>query len=816
MDNYNPQRSTSGIGFCSHPEHDDSSPIIEPREFSFPLNNTRDLSRWNPLIECPDLNIPHEPAIFIPDPSPSKAINDSDGDTPKSETQGGSLSRRRRHGEYHHRPPVWNIRPLDEDVSAFSGVEVKVEVDADVVDSLAGLHTDNSSPQAHSPPTVRSCNLISQPDVFRHSITSEYSYSNLPRITLLEAQLDAMASIWSGESFIVAMAGTASETNNGPDGNQSPTGTDSVNSGLGEPPPIYRGRPGPRRGATPWPTMSTTQSIEPDESHNTGVSPSQAPESGVSYTNDSAGPSGTSGDVCGPLQLVNEHDDRRGGEEHGHFQLAKVPSLSPVIEQPQDENSPPRELEGENEPSEREELCSALTTTIEPPQCSSNLPSRQQDGEHGDSEPIRSPSPFPGVQNIEDGSWQFSQPDDEHGSSGNNESSPAFVIMQRPEGTNSPTAAPEPDATGSGQGLPSYQQQCTDSLFIESYRDIRFLPPKRTIGFPLPPKRNFGWAIQTGSRVICVCDTVTGWTYRDVFPMRLGDAYIVLKMYGDFWASCLKLTLDNQTWSSYPIYETGRDRAKSTYISPEYNVKFLPLCALTLDANFGDYLARHPRSGGSCYSPATGQLVVPPTRSYSSPIGLKNCAVVVPKKILRQAKYPNMPRNISVIAAHDFQAMDIGHVCESKPSELVNVDPDFTHFRPIDNIWRFKARLEKKLSRQSLRDASEKIQASSGAFAKSLGGQLRRSSIPTQVLRGDARDSFENDPHQSAVDGEDASDRTPAATGNSQNTGENVADSSRGAPVTEGDNGAEGDPQRNTTNTPQGSQIRTTVNELKR
>ncbi|PGH33056.1 hypothetical protein GX50_04130 [[Emmonsia] crescens] len=764
MDNYNPQTPTSGKGSCSRAENDGPSPITEARGFSLHLNNARDSSWWKPLTECPNINISPEPSIFVPDPSPAKTLQESDGDTPKSETLGGSLSRRRRHGEYHHRPPVWNIRPLDEDVSAFSSVDV--EVDSDILDSLTGLKTDNASSRSHTPPTVRSHNLIPQSNVHPSSIMYDYPHCNLPGNTLLEAQLDAMASTWSREPFIVAMAGTDVEDSNGSDDGQRITGTHSLNSVPEELAPAYS-RPSPRRRITSWPTHSSTHSIESDESRYTGASASPAPESGVSYVSDSAGPSRTSGDIYEPFLHVNEPDGREGGEERGHFQLVKVPSLSPVIEQPQDENSPPRELEGDLGPSEREEFFSVPTTTVEQPG-DSNSPSCQQEEEHGSSENI--------------------------------ESSSTPVRMQQSQRANSLGAAPETGVTGLGQVLPPYQQQRIESKYMSSYRDIRFLPPTRTIGFPLPPKRMFGWAIETGSRVICVCDTVVDSAYNDVFPMRLGDAYTVLKMYGDFWASCLRLTLENQTWSAYPLYQRNRDRTKATFICPDQNVGFLPLCALTLDANFGDYLARHPKSGGPCYSPATGQQVVPPTRSFSSPLGLRGHSVVVPKKILRQAKYPNMPRNMSAIASPDYIAMDFGHVCESKPSQLINVDPDHTHIRPIDNIWRFKARVEKKLSRQSLRDASEKLQESSVAFGKLIGGQVRRKFHSDPGSSGIRRRFFashgtpstetpagqgESDSHQATIDAADTSDRNEAAGGNPQQATENAADSSRETQATE-------------------------------
>ncbi|OJD25652.1 hypothetical protein ACJ73_02974 [Blastomyces percursus] len=783
---------------------------MEAPEFPVRLNTPQDPSGWKPLIGNPDLNIAPEPAILVPDPSPTKTLHDSDGDTPTSETLGGSLSRRRRHGEYHHRPPVWKIRPLGEDISLSSSVEA--ELDPDIFESLTGLKMDSTSFRSQISSSNASNNLTPQPNI--NSIIFD---------PLLEEQLNTTASTWSREPFIVAMVGTDVEDSNGSDGDQRNSAIGFANSRLDEPPPDYS-RVNPRRRIISWPAGFSSQPTDEGPPH-MDTSASSEPGSRVWHVSDSVGSSSTSGGIHARSH-EKESNDRGGEKESGHFHLSKCPSLSPVIEQPQDENSPPRELEGSFEPSEREAVYSMPPITADQAQ---NVPAPfyQPYGQHGNSEQNESVPPVWGAQRNESGNQQLVQPEEENESSENIESSSTPARIQPSQGANSPTGTPETVHAGPSQPLPPYRQQRIEYKHLSTFRDIRCLQPNRLIGYPLLPKRKFGWAIETGSRVICVCDTVADWEYRDVFPMRLGDAYIVLKMYGDFWASCLKLTLNDQTWSAYPIYERHRDRTKSTYICPDENVQFLPLCALTLDANFGDYLARHPRNGGPCYSPATGQQVVPPERTFSHPRCLMYQSVVVPKKILRQAKYPNMPRNTAAIRAHDFVAVDVGHVCESKPSVLLNVDPDYTHITPVDNILRFKTRIE-KISRLSLREVSEKIQESSAT----IGGRLQRkfhSDPGSSGIRrfftnrgGSSADtpigSSEGDFHQATVNAEDAADQTEAVGRNPEQAPEETADSSRAIRPAEGntDDDNERTPQRTTTEPQRRDQITTTVNEVKR
>ncbi|PGH10357.1 hypothetical protein GX51_00114 [Blastomyces parvus] len=814
MEESNPQTPTPGKDTCSRADIGEPFASMEAPESLPHLNNLHDPSRWKPLIESPGLNIAPEPAILVPDPSPAKTLYDSDGDTPTSEAFGGSASRRRRHGEYHHRPPVWNIRPLDEDISVSSCVEV--ELDSDILGSQTGLKMDSTSFRLHASSSLASYNFISEPNINPNATIPD---------SLLEEQLNTMASTWSREPFIVAMAGTGVEDSSSSDGDQRSPSIGSAYSGPDEPPPYSR-RPSPRRRVTSWPAGPSTQSTAQERPHNdTFASPE--PESGVSLARDSVGPSSTGGDVQEPSHR-RECNDRGGGQETGHFHLSKCPSLSPVIEQPQDENSPPRELEGSLEPSEYETACSVPPTTVEQPQDAS-APFCQRYEEPDHSEQNESAPPVQGAQQNEAGNQQVNEPEEEYERSENIESSSTPAGIQPSQNANSPANTPQTDVAGPSQLPPPYQQQRIESTHLSTFRDIRCLQPNRFIGYPLLPKRKFGWAIETGSRVICICDTVADWEYDDVFPMRLGDAYIVLKMYGDLWASCLKLTLNNQTWSAYPVYERHRDRTKSTYISPEENVQFLPLCALTLDANFGDYLARHPRNGGSCYSPATGQQVVPPERKFSNPRLLRHQPIVVPKKILRLAKYPTMPRDTATIISHDFVEMDVGHVFgQSKPSEVLDVDPDHTHIRPIDNIWRFTARIEKKISRLSPRQIGEKLQESSAK----IGGHLRRkfhSDPGTSGIRrfftnrgtsstDTSTGPNESDLRQTTVGAGDGTDRTEVARGNPQHTTEVIADSSRAPRATEvnTDDRTERTPEGTTTDHQHRDPITTTVHEVKR
>src|SRR5215471_428275 len=65
--------------------------------------------RWNPVLGRSLSCESFQSDLF---PSPARGILDCDKDSMDSDSIEGSFVQRRRHGEYFHRPPVWNIRPL--------------------------------------------------------------------------------------------------------------------------------------------------------------------------------------------------------------------------------------------------------------------------------------------------------------------------------------------------------------------------------------------------------------------------------------------------------------------------------------------------------------------------------------------------------------------------------------------------------------------------------------------------------------------------------------------------------------------------------
>lgn len=115
------------------------------------------------------------------------------------------------------------------------------------------------------------------------------------------------------------------------------------------------------------------------------------------------------------------------------------------------------------------------------------------------------------------------------------------------------------------------------------------------------------WAIQEGSLVISIDPMYTNIDYdgraADEFELAHGDFYVVCRIYADLWALCAKVSFCEQAESCPGI------------------LGFLPLCALTLAANFNAFVKRC-----SCYAstpnnelsyPGNGLSVTPPERSHS-------------------------------------------------------------------------------------------------------------------------------------------------------------------------------------------------------
>ncbi|KAL1965922.1 hypothetical protein VTN77DRAFT_5055 [Rasamsonia byssochlamydoides] len=127
------------------------------------------------------------------------------------------------------------------------------------------------------------------------------------------------------------------------------------------------------------------------------------------------------------------------------------------------------------------------------------------------------------------------------------------------------------------------------------------------------------WAIQEGSLVICLQSDYTDLNRdpipKDEFELVYGDVYVVCRLYADMWALCARLSLDSPVTALSIHKETGIPARGFE------NIKFLPLCAVTLAANFSafdkrcaSYRKRHPNSG---IFPSGGLRITPPERSHS-------------------------------------------------------------------------------------------------------------------------------------------------------------------------------------------------------
>ncbi|EEH18041.1 hypothetical protein PABG_00604 [Paracoccidioides brasiliensis Pb03] len=804
MDKSDPQTPTEkGSGHCA--ANDAPSPFLTPSESSSCINSFRELSTtWKPLVECAgSSDVPGKSTIFVPDPSPTKTLLDSDGDTPRSETLRGSLSRRRRHGEYHHRPPVWNIRPLVE------GSHVRHdEAYSDHADSNPGPTWDDGfSSGSHPQPDGVRPRAIGEPNMLPASAMCDNMFPPLEE-SFFDAELEAMASSWSNEPLIVGVVGTDSE-DSGSDGCWSIRWADATDVVVPDEPLAFTdGSPSSRRSTTPspnpsliplrhFPSRSThppNRPADPLQSHRQAGFTSPASDPRVLYGSDEAGPSRPV-DINGRYFGKNEPVQREEKEASAHFLIVKAPSLSPVIEQPQDENSTTKELEETRGHSECHEICPVPSTRQQPQYDNQSL--SRQGGRPGDSDNVEISLPNQHAKESR-GCYQLSsEQQEEHGHFKNIQSSPTTSRLHRPQSGKTPSRGPTGSATGSNQQPTPFLQEITKSKYLTFYRDIRCLPSKRVVGYPFGASRKNGWAILTGSRVICVGDTLVDMADLDNFPIRLGDAYIVLRIYSDFWASCLKLTLENQTWASYPRYDRHMDRRESVFASTEDNIGFLPLCALTLDANFGDYLARHPRTTrGSGDLPATGQKVVAPKRTVSLPLVFNHGPVVVPKAILRQAKYQPMPQDKPAIEELHFKSIHVGHVFAYRPSQMINCDPDMSPFRERRNITRLVGKIEKGMhgGQKSIRDVGERIQESSATFGKFIGGHIRRKfsysdPMPSGKRRrffSNNRTSNEGEAQKVTADATNASEQTKDVDENTRERRASVSHASQNTTGAEG------------------------------
>ena len=115
------------------------------------------------------------------------------------------------------------------------------------------------------------------------------------------------------------------------------------------------------------------------------------------------------------------------------------------------------------------------------------------------------------------------------------------------------------------------------------------------------------WAIEEGSLVVSIDPEYTNVDSEnraaDEFELAYGEVYVVCRLYADFWALCVKI-------SFAPVVENRHER-----------VAFLPVCAVTLAANFNAFINRCSSYIGTSRNelkyPGNGLSVTPPERCHS-------------------------------------------------------------------------------------------------------------------------------------------------------------------------------------------------------
>ncbi|EPS30668.1 hypothetical protein PDE_05620 [Penicillium oxalicum 114-2] len=158
-----------------------------------------------------------------------------------------------------------------------------------------------------------------------------------------------------------------------------------------------------------------------------------------------------------------------------------------------------------------------------------------------------------------------------------------------------------------GHFMASLQRKPIHCDYIKSLRDIRAEPSS-----DVAPH---GWLIEEGSVVIGVGPSYVVSTGDDQpldqLDLKEGKLYVVEQIFGDMWALC----------SEFSTSQPNRHGKVAGSPNRLAGLGFLPLCAVTLAANYGTFLERcreyRHSPDQSLLTPANGGCVLPSVRVQS-------------------------------------------------------------------------------------------------------------------------------------------------------------------------------------------------------
>lgn len=181
---------------------------------------------------------------------------------------------------------------------------------------------------------------------------------------------------------------------------------------------------------------------------------------------------------------------------------------------------------------------------------------------------------------------------------------------------------------------------------LKSTRDVRSTKEERL-------------AIEEGSLVISLPPGFTDLSQQliapDEFELRVGELFVVSRMHADMWALCVRIRNS----------ECVADVADVEELRASPNIKFLPLCAVTLASNFAAFTRRcavyRDHYPYARFFPTGGSLITPPDRHESLEASRKyfsrynRSPIPLPPIVFTLCKAPNrMPVGIDYEPRDDY------------------------------------------------------------------------------------------------------------------------------------------------------------------